>query len=168
VTPLVVLILAVMWVLVLVPPLLRSRTDGRPSASVGSFHRQLATLSRTTPGRLATGRPAAAPVRYGRPPPVPAPPSHRRAGRPMRPAGGVSASTHLNRVVIRRRRQHVLLTLVMAAAVTAVIGFGMSVRPVAMANVVVDPCLVLYVYLLVQRRRVEEQRALRYSWSAAA
>src|SRR6478672_4269982 len=36
-----------MWVLVLVPPLLRSRTDGRPNTSISSFQRQLRTLQRT-------------------------------------------------------------------------------------------------------------------------
>ena len=46
-TPLVLVILAVMWVLVLVPPLLRSRTDGRPNTSISSFQRQLRTLQRT-------------------------------------------------------------------------------------------------------------------------
>lgn len=43
----VLVILAVMWVLVLVPPLLRSRTDGRPNTSISSFQRQLRTLQRT-------------------------------------------------------------------------------------------------------------------------
>jgi hypothetical protein len=44
---LIVVILAVAWIVVLVPPLLRSRSDGRPSTSIGSFRQQLATLSRT-------------------------------------------------------------------------------------------------------------------------
>ena len=52
-TPLIVVILAVAWVVVLVPPLLRSRSDGRPSTSIGSFRQQLATLSRTGPPRRA-------------------------------------------------------------------------------------------------------------------
>lgn len=43
----VVVILAVMWALVLLPPFLRSRTSGRPGDSVSSFGRQLSTLSRT-------------------------------------------------------------------------------------------------------------------------
>jgi hypothetical protein len=47
---LVLVILAVMWVLVLVPPLLRSRTDGRPNHSISSFQRQLRTLQRTGHG----------------------------------------------------------------------------------------------------------------------
>src|SRR4051812_31378768 len=42
-----------MWVLVLVPPLLRSRTDGRPNHSISSFQRQLRTLQRT--GRTPNG-----------------------------------------------------------------------------------------------------------------
>ena len=74
-TPLVLVILAVMWVLVLVPPLLRSRTDGRPNHSISSFQRQLRTLQRTgryprrarspTCGRSRPGS-AAAPSSVGR------------------------------------------------------------------------------------------------------
>jgi hypothetical protein len=56
VTPLIVVILAVAWIAVLLPPLLRSRTDDRPATSVGTFRQQLATLSRTEPARRAAYR----------------------------------------------------------------------------------------------------------------
>ena len=56
-TPLIVVILAVAWIVVLVPPLLRSRTDARPSTSIGSFRQQLATLSRTGSDRRGVVRP---------------------------------------------------------------------------------------------------------------
>jgi hypothetical protein len=47
---LILVILGVMWVLVLLPPFLRSIREGRPSDSVGSFRRQLTVLERATPG----------------------------------------------------------------------------------------------------------------------
>ena len=50
VTLLVLVILAVMWAAVLLPPWLRGRTQDRPSDSIHSFRRQLSVLERATPG----------------------------------------------------------------------------------------------------------------------
>lgn len=47
---LVLLILAVVWAAVLLPPFVRNRRDGRPDNSVVSFRAQLSTLERATPG----------------------------------------------------------------------------------------------------------------------
>ncbi len=49
-TLLVLVILALMWAAVLLPPLIRSRTESRPSDSISSFRRQLSVLERTSPG----------------------------------------------------------------------------------------------------------------------
>lgn len=46
----VLIILAAVWAAVLVPPMLRSRRQGRPDTSVVSFRAQLSTLERATPG----------------------------------------------------------------------------------------------------------------------
>jgi hypothetical protein len=83
VTPLIVVILAVAWIVVLVPPLLRSRSDGRPSTSIGSFRQQLATLSRTAPGRRGVVRPLNEPMGVPRGP-------ARHSG-PEGPAGRLAA-----------------------------------------------------------------------------
>ena len=37
----VLVVLAVVWAVVLIPPWLRSRAEGRPGDSIGAFHRQL-------------------------------------------------------------------------------------------------------------------------------
>lgn len=47
---LVMLILAVVWAAVLLPPFFRNRRDARPDNSVVSFRAQLSTLERATPG----------------------------------------------------------------------------------------------------------------------
>ena len=47
---LVLMILAVVWAAVLIPPFLRNRQNGRPDNSVLSFRAQLSTLERATPG----------------------------------------------------------------------------------------------------------------------
>jgi len=48
-----VILLAVLgvWVAVIVPPLMRNRTENRPNSSVSDFRRQLSTLQRTVPTR---------------------------------------------------------------------------------------------------------------------
>jgi hypothetical protein len=57
VTLLVLVILAVMWAAVLLPPWLRGRTSDRPSDSIHSFRRQLSVLERATPGVPGQNRP---------------------------------------------------------------------------------------------------------------
>jgi len=191
---LVVVILAAMWVLVLVPPLLRSRSEGRPSTSVGSFRQQLATLSRTGPDpraaralqrsvvsmQMAGRRQHHADVRQMRRPESPYYDDHHEVAprrgyapaRTVRPpvgrssAGGYSARS--SRADVRRRRQNVLFALVALAATTAVGGFGLGISALIAVHLLVDALLVFYVYLLVQLRRAEEQRAMRYAWSKAA
>jgi len=194
VTPLVVVILAAMWVLVLVPPLLRSRSEGRPSTSVGSFRQQLATLSRTGPDPRAAralqrsvvsmhtaGRRAAVDRRATRAPVSPqyydeyddyrptrgyAP--TRAGGVPRRRPASMGYSVRSGRAEVRRRRQNVLFALLAAAAVTAIGAFGFGVSGLIAVHLLIDALLVFYVYLLVQLRRAEEQRAMRYAWSKAA
>jgi hypothetical protein len=195
---LVVVILAAMWVLVLVPPLLRSRSEGRPSTSIGSFRHQLATLSRTGHEPRAVVRPINrgvvpmhAPVGVRRPggPGAGMPfqgqalqyqggyddyrgPSAGYGGPPMRARSSrpapIGYSARTSRSDVRRRRQNVLFGLVAAAAVTALGGFGLGISALVGVNLLVDAVLVFYVYLLVQLRRAEEQRAMRYDWSKAA
>jgi hypothetical protein len=57
VTLLVLVILAVMWAAVLLPPWLRGRHHDRPSDSIHSFRRQLSVLERATPGVNGQARP---------------------------------------------------------------------------------------------------------------
>ena len=49
----VLLILAVLWAAVLVPPALRARAESSPVDSIGSFRKQLHVLQRTSPNALA-------------------------------------------------------------------------------------------------------------------
>ena len=191
----VVVILAAMWVLVLVPPLLRSRSEGRPSTSVGSFRQQLATLSRTGPDPRAAralersvvsmhaAERRAADRTRGRGPaayyydeyddyrPYPGAGGHaapRAARMPARRPAPIGYSVRSGRAEVRRRRQNVLFGLLAAAAVTALGGFGFGISALIAVHLLIDALLVFYVYLLVQLRRAEEQRAMRYAWSKAA
>ena len=189
----VVVILAAMWVLVLVPPLLRSRSEGRPSTSVGSFRQQLATLSRTGPDpraaralqRSVVSMHSAARRTGGdrRSVPPPGAPHYyddfydyrptrgyapARAMAPRARPASMGYSVRSGRAEVRRRRQNVLFGLLAAAAVTAIGAFGFGVSGLIAVHLLIDALLVFYVYLLVQLRRAEEQRAMRYAWSKAA
>lgn len=91
------LILGVVWAAVLVPPILRSRREGRPSSSVVSFRAQLSTLERATPGsslRLDTG------------------------------SRGAVLSTP--RIDVKRRRREVLVALLAATGVTFVMAVALG------------------------------------------
>jgi hypothetical protein len=92
-----------------------------------------------------------------------------RTGRvPARRPAPIGYSVRSGRAEVRRRRQNVLFGLLAAAAVTALAGFGFGISALIAVHLLVDAVLVFYVYLLVQLRRAEEQRAMRYAWSKAA
>lgn len=149
-TPLIVVILAVLWIAVLAPPLLRSRTDGRPSSSVAGFRRQLSTLQSSAPTRPYGARPATA----------------YRASQAPRPAR-VAQVSH-QREMVRRRRQNILLGLTGATLVSGAIGLGQSIPLFKTVSLVCALLLAAYIYLLVQIRKNAEARALRYEWSSRA
>jgi hypothetical protein len=168
VTPLVVLILALLWIAVLAPPLLRSRADGRPSASVSSFRRQLSSLQRTAPlSGVRINQPRSA-VRIGQ--------GAYHLGHTRAHAGQAFARSQSSaqrqaaarRAAQRRRRQNVLAALVGLALFTAAVGFGLQVRAAMFVHFVVDLALLGYIYLLVQIRRTEDEKAMRQMWSQAA
>ena len=170
----IVLILTLMWGVVLVPPLLRSRNEGRPSSSVVSFRRQLSTLQRTGPSTIGRMPARSAGRNAGPVAPYRIVPQVERAGRSQvayrtasRPIAAASYRVS-NRSAVRRRRQHVLVTLSLAALGTGLLGFGMGVRQAAIVNVIIDLALAGYIYALVQLRQHEDQRAMRQLWSDAA
>jgi len=77
VTRIVLLAVAAAWAAVLLPPLLRSRSENRPGSSVSDFNRQLSSLQRSVPtrgmapmrsmSRPLTQSPFARPAAPGRP-----------------------------------------------------------------------------------------------------
>jgi hypothetical protein len=182
----------------LVPPLLRSRTDGRPNTSISSFQRQLRTLQRTGgyPSRgtvtyLRSSAPQGRAPAYPRQAPGYSPsyyaddgyghryddggyervPARQPAYRQPAPRSQPRRSAQVSsyqREALRRRRQNVLFTLMGSTFVTAVIAFGMNVPALRWLFVLSAVALVLYVLLLVQVHRAAELRAYRSSWSRMA
>jgi hypothetical protein len=156
-TVLVIVILAVIWAAVLVPPYLQNRRETRPGDSIASFRSQLSVLERTTPGGRASAASRTDVPRYdaGRYAPVAA---VRPARRPAQPS-----PTAMRRAEVRRRRRDVFLTLLGAVGVTFVLGVALG-GTVWMLHLAVDLAFAGYVGMLVklQQDAVEKDQKVRY------
>lgn len=140
----VLILLAIVWAIVLVPPFVRNRADLRPGASVSSFRNDLAVLGRATP---STGLPPA-------PGAVARVPADRLQGTPA----GRSAA--------RKRRRDVFLTLLGAAGFTLLLALAFG-GPMIALHVLVDVSLAGYAYLLVQVRKLSTERTAKVRYLAA-
>ena len=179
----VLLVLALVWAAVLIPPALRARQEGRPSDSISNFRRQLAVLRRTGP-RNSRGsndhwaRPYASPsptlasvsrlhsvqAAPGRPRPYGAPVGRGPVGPvgpvPRGPAAGrgrTAPSVARSRTL--RRRRDVLTGLVGFVVVTllAVAVTGLA-STFVLLHVLADVLLIAYVALLIQQRNAAAAR----------
>ena len=149
----VLLVLAVIWAAVLVPPMWRSRADGRPADSIKQFHRHLRVLNGTEPhgySRTLTAQ-VGTPV-------VTAPMSYRSSMR---------SSAELRRRRTLERRRNVLFGLAGAAVLTlllAIVGAPMMLA----AHLLVDVLLASYVGLLVYMRSVAAEREMKLRFLPAS
>jgi hypothetical protein len=132
----VLVVLAVVWAVVLIPPWLRNRAEGRPGDSIGAFHRQLTTLERTGPETA--------------PPRTPAMSQPRPAARPA------SARSRL-----QRRRRGVILVLGAAMVSTLMLSFIPGLRVMLVLHATVDVLFFVYVALLVRVRTVSAEREMK-------
>lgn len=139
----VLILLAIAWAIVLVPPFVRSRSEGRPGSSVISFRQGLDVLGRAAPG--------------------PSLPSFR-GGRDVLP--GTGSGTPRGRALARKRRRDVLFALGGAAAFTFLLAVAFGGTMVAL-HLLVDAALAGYVYLLVQMRKAAAERAHKVRYLAA-
>jgi hypothetical protein len=157
----VLLILAVIWAAVLVPPWLQNRKESRPGDSIASFRQQLHVLERAAPGyrpssgtvtRLADHRsPVAAPV--------PTPVATASTRRPEA----------LRRAEVRKRRRDVFLTLLGAVGLTFLMALAIG-GPVWTLHLGVLILFAGYVGMLVklQQQGAEREVKVRYLASGQA
>lgn len=143
----VLLVLAVIWAAVLVPPMWRSRADGRPADSIKQFHRHLRVLNGTEPhgySRTLTAQAGSAVIT--------APMTYRRSA--------VRSSAELRRRRTIERRRNVLFILAGVAGVTLLFAlFGM---PMMLAtNLIADALLAGYVGMLAYLRSVAAEREMK-------
>jgi hypothetical protein len=139
-------ILAVAWIVVLVPPVLRARNDSRSRGdSIGDFQNRLGVLSRTHPRQ--SGRALAAQVSrgaslvaIGRVAPRPArPPSVRPLTGPVEPVRTPAAERSA------RRRREVVTVLFTATMLSAAVASAMGGGGFWVIQILTDVLLVTYV-----------------------
>lgn len=168
----VLLVVGAAWAAVLIPPLVRGRSENRPHSSVVDFRRQLSTLQRTAPHRggapLRVARPLApSPARSFGDRPVHVRPMAARHTAPVRQTAstrGVSRS-HL----VRQRRQNVVLSLTLLTLGSAFIAFTTKSDLFIYVFVLSAMALVGYCYKLAQIRRYQSvTQSYRRDWIRAA
>ena len=142
----VLILLAIVWAIVLVPPLVRNRADLRPGSSVSSFRQDLAVIGRTTPTSSL------------RPPSLPG------VARPA--AAAPLPGTPGGRAAARKRRRDVLFTLGGVAGFTFLLALAFG-GPMLLLHLGVDAALAGYVYLLVQMRKLAEEQAVKVRYLAS-
>lgn len=151
-TLLVLVILAVIWAAVLLPPFIQNRTESRPADSISTFRNQLSVLERRSTavipnqGRGPARSPQAATF---------APVRTRQLDR-----------ARLARLEAKKRRRDILVTLLAAAGLTLVLSFVLP--QVLLLHLLIDALLGAYVALLVRQRRIAEERAAKVRYLGAA
>jgi len=141
----VLIVLAAVWAAFLLPPVLRARSEHRPSGSISDFRRQLHVLSKSSPaGQLAS--PAYArvvPIRQG----TAAPSSgNLRLGR--------------SRSTVKRRRD-IVVGLLAVMAGTLVLGVVPQLRILWTMHLGVDVLFAAYVAALVYLRNQAAEREMK-------
>jgi hypothetical protein len=143
VTLVVLLILAALWAVVLLPPLVRARGE-RSTDSVGAFRHRLGVLGRTHAGpgtppmAVATSHPSVQPYRQFATPP------HRR----------------VSPTAAKRRRD--VLAVLGSASLVSLAGASLSGRAIFWGLfVVLFAALASYVVLLARMQRLAQERAVK-------
>lgn len=170
----VLVVLAIIWAAVLVPPALRARAEGRPGDSISAFRRQLSVLRRARP-HSPSARAQEVSRSYGTYSPAPPTPIASLTARRAVATGRVTHQPHpigapMRRVPVRmssarsrtlRRRRDVLGALCVLAAATLALGLLAALRVLLLAHLVIDVLLVAYVAMLVRQRTLAAEREIK-------
>ena len=150
----VLIVLAAVWAAFLLPPILRARSEHRPSGSISDFRRQLHVLARTSPA--AAGRPSVHALPPGRVVPI----------RPRTGPGSLHAASPAplrlgrSRQTVKRRRD-IFVGLLVAMAGSLVLGLLPPLRALWAVHVVLDVLFVAYVAALVYLRNLAAEREMK-------
>lgn len=164
----VLVILAVVWAIVLIPPMIRAKAEGRPSDSITNFRQQLNVLRRTGPsvgsiggqrGPSAGTSPLATVSRID----VHGPRGSLRPGGtlPYMPRNSLVSASAASRQRAQRRRRDILVILLVLSAGTLGLGLIPSLRTALLINVVIDVLLFSYVGLLIRQRNATAERDMK-------
>jgi hypothetical protein len=196
VTPVILLVLVVLWIVVLAPSIWRKRAERRSSGSIDTFHRQLHLLERAGPKIVAPayrlqslGAATVTPGQSG----YPALSSSSRrpnlvllhnggtteesgapsgAGRASAPLAGPTVlpleqgHERYRRQQGARRRRDVLLGLAVTFVLTGLLGFVHSLRPLWVLTILAGVGIVAYVALVNYARSLESERHRRATRSS--
>jgi hypothetical protein len=142
-TIVVLLILAVIWAAVLIPPLLGARAEGRPADSIGDFRRQLSVLRRAAPASM--------------------PPAHTMTNvvpfTVPQPAAAVRESARRRRTL--KRRRDVFYALLSAMGGTLLLGMVPGMHVLLGLHLVLDAVFAGYVALLLRVRNEAAERDMK-------
>ena len=155
-------LLAVVWIAVLAPPLLRKGVETRKADSIGDFRRQLVVLQRTGPTVIAPAN-TRVDQRYGAPAAGYAGPAPTHAA----PVGAVARTPRRTReatLSARRRRRNVLVTLTLTTLLLVVLGAVPGMHLLLAVAAVSAVLLVAYVALLVRMRNAAAEREMKLSF----
>lgn len=146
----VLIVLAAVWAAFLLPPILRARSEHRPSGSITDFRKQLHVLAKTSP--TSTGRASLQHVAPGRVVPI----------RPRAAMASPAAPLRLgrSRQSVKRRRD-IFVGLLVAMAGSLVLGFLPPLRSLWAVNVVLDILFVAYVATLIYLRNLAAERDMK-------
>lgn len=147
----VLVVLAGIWAAVLLPPMLRSRSEARPADSIGNFRHQLHVLQRTGP--ISAVRTSSDSVRTPGVAPMPPMPAARLV-RSQSPQAARKART-------LKRRRDVLAVLLAGMTGTLVLGLFPSMRVLLGLHLALDLLFVGFVALLVRARNATAEREMK-------
>jgi len=144
---LVLLVLAIVWAIVLLPPVLRARAEGRPADSITHFRTQLRTLSKAGPRRSHHG------------------------GAPALPAMSTAAAVQARAIArshgpsrVQKRRREILVGLLAAMGISLVLGAIPGLRILLLVHLLADMLFVAYVALLLRTRNAVAEREMKLSF----
>lgn len=153
-------LLAVIWVAVLAPPLLRRGAESRRSDSVRDFRRHLGVLQRAAPGMIAPAHTRRGGSHY-------APALHGYAFAPPRApgrSGPARPRVNLGRSRTLRRRRNVLGVLAGATVLLLVLGVIPSLHVMLAGAAVFAVLLMAYVAMLVRIRNLAAERDMKLTF----
>lgn len=152
-TLVVLLVLAVLWAVVLVPPVLRAKRTERTGDSIGDFNYRLDVLSRTNgAGTRVRNRPVA-----------PLPPTAPASGRGY--ASPASTSPRSQRAA--KRRRDIMTVLVGGATITFLGAYGLGIGVFWSLQLLFDLLIAAYLGLWAYVRSAQVERAMKVRYLPA-
>ena len=151
----VLLILAVIWAAVLIPPFLRARAEGRPADSIGDFRRRLVVLERSGPSLMAPANRLRS--NGGSYPVAQQVFTPQYTGMAQAPRGNAD----YRRARTLRRRRDVLMGMLVSMGGTLLLGVLPPLRILWMAHVALDVLFIGYCAMLIRARNIAAEKAMK-------